>query len=281
MRGWPALLHQTAHQAVAELLRLDPENRIGGMARVVLEAAEAEGIKPSGRQPGSEGKTVRERRAERAADKLALQRRAAEIYATGLSLIETGKRVGHSAAWVSDALMVLGIKARQQGPHSGTIDPERVERIRQWRAEHPPKTLDWIGAQLQISRERVRQLCAANGIDSSWNSELDERQLQAVAEYLAGASLEFVAEAYQVGTSAVRNWVIRAGHLPRLRQRRLGPETKAASAQAVQLYRQGFKAREIANKLGLPHPEMIYRLLAIGGIRPDRNSGAGQHRRVA
>lgn len=272
MPGLSALFHQTALRTLAELERIDPDNPTAAMARLVFESFDPNAILPT-----ATTETRREYFARRKRERAALDQQAAELYKSGKSLIEVGTTLGKSPGWVTDALIRTGTTTRPKGPRGHKIiDHDRVEKIRNWRAEHPPKTLEAIGAELHISRERVRQICAANGIDSSPSTELDERQLLAVADYLDGASLELVASKYEVGKSAVRNWICRAGHVPRHIGRRLAPETKAASERAVKLYRQGKKAREIAADLGLPHTEMIYRLLAIGGVAPDRNSGAGR-----
>jgi len=283
VRGWSALHHQTALRLLAETERLEPDNPIAAMARTIFECAADEGVKPSGRRPGGANATVRDKRALRKMQKLAEYRRAAELYQTGLSLVDVGKALGHSPGWVSSALLHLDVATRPQGPRGpnhGTQDLARIERLRAMRADG--LTLEQMGAAEQITRERVRQLCAVNGIDTSPNTDLDERQLQAVEAYMAGDSLELVAQTFEVGTSAVRNWLLKAGHVPRRRStRRPSPKTKADASKAAQLYRQGVKGVAIAAELGLPHPEMIYRLLAIAGVRPNRNHGAGSSRRLS
>jgi hypothetical protein len=279
VRGWSALLHQTALKLLAEVEHLDPNNAVAAMARAIFEASADEGIKPSGAPPGGELQTIRATRAKRAAEQRVEWRKAADLYLTGLSLLDVGKALGHSPAWVSNALLRCRVPSRPKGPHGGPRDPARIERIRQARAEG--KTLEQIGAAEHISRERVRQICAAAGVDTAPSHQLTDDQQQAVTEYLGGASLEFVAEKHQVGTTAVRNWVLRAGHEPRPRRRRVAAKTKAAAAKVAKLYDQGLKAREIAEAVGLHDPTMVYRLLAIAGVRPSRNSGAGSQRRLS
>jgi transposase len=272
VRPLAALLNQTARKVLAELERLDPDNPTAAIARLVFDSAEAEQL------PSSTAATQREYFDRRRVERAEADRKAAELYQSGASLLEVGRACGHSTAWVTCALARQGVAVRPRGhgPAPGfTRNPERIERLRAMRAEG--KTLEQMGAAEHITRERVRQLCKANGIDTSpLTAVLDERQLQAVADYLAGGSLEFVATKYGVGTGAIRDWVLRAGHVPRRRKRRIAPETQAASVKAASLYRQGLKASEIAEQLGLRDQAMIYRLLAIAGVTPDRNLGAGK-----
>jgi len=271
-------VHRAVHAVMAELGRLDPGNTTLAFARSVLDTPDA---RPGrGRPPGGLAQARRVRRAEKDADAI----RAAELYESGLPLVETAKAIGRSPGFVTGALQRQGIKARKAG---GTRpDLERVERIRAMRAEHPPRTLDEIGAALRITRERVRQICVQHDIPHAPPEQhLSARQLQAVQEYLGGNSLERVAAKYDVGAYALRNWILRAGFVPR------GPggqpiagskpvehsvETKQRARLVADLYREGRSLDEIAAAAGLKAPEMAYRLLAIEGVVPDRRRAGAQ-----
>jgi hypothetical protein len=77
---------------------------------------------------------------------------------------------------------------------------------------------------------------------------------------------------FHVHPGTLRNWIIRAGEKvrPSPKTTKRHPQTIANAERAAQLYQRGLTTREIATAVGLSKPEMIYRLLAIAGVRPTR-----------
>jgi transposase len=121
----------------------------------------------------------------------------------------------------------------------------------------------------------VRQWFKEAGV-STRRPELRADELAIVADYLSGTSLDLTASKASVSTYVVRRLVARAGHTlrPAKKNARRNPETVAKAERAAQLYATGMKAREIAAELGLCAPEMVYRLLAIAGVKPKRQHAA-------
>lgn len=277
MKGWTQLMQAAARDLLAEVKRVAPESPVAIRAETIFEVAEETGIKPSGRPPNAAGNERRETLMQRIAERDATDKEVAKLYASGLSLMEVGRRTGgHSTAWVTASLARTGTPTRPRGNNKTPPNLERIERMRAYRAEG--KTLEEIAAVEHISRERVRQICNSAGISTSPSSELTPEQHAAVEEYLAGGSLNLVSARYGVGSHALRNWVMRAGHVPRREPtRRSTAETKRRAERAAQLYRQGMKADEIAKALGFKKGEAIYRFLAIAGVKPDRQPTSGRH----
>jgi len=277
MKGWSQLMQAAARDLLAEVKRLAPNSPAAIRAETIFEVADETGVKPSGRRPNDNGEQRRQMLIQRIAERDETDKHVAELYLSGLSLLEVGKRSGgHSTAWVTASLARTGTATRPRGNYSHGNDPDRIERLRAMRAEG--KTLEEMGAAEHISRERIRQICQAAGIDTSPNYDLTPEQHAAVDEYLAGGSLNLVSARYGVGTHALRNWAIRAGHAPRRESsRRETEETKRRAERAARLYRQGMKADEIAKALGFNRGEQIYRYLAIAGIKPDRQPTSGRH----
>lgn len=276
MRGWPQLAHETTFALMDEVEKLDPDSPVLLRARIIFDVANALGIKPSGRHPNAGGETRREALARKIAERDASDADVKRLYLSGLSLLETGRRMGgHSSQWVTASLGRTGTPTRPAGNTHNLPDPARIARIRAMRVAG--KTLEQIGAVEHISRERVRQICNHAGIDTSLSDELDAEQLAAVDDYMRGSSLNVVSVKYGVGITAIRNWVIRAGHVPRRETRRLTTTTKQRAERAAQLYKAGEKTAAIAATLGYEKPETIYRLLAIAGVKPNRKAGAGRH----
>lgn len=274
MKGWGTLHQQAAERVMNELERLDPANVTLQFARSVFNAARDDGIRPSGRPPSKAASLKREQALEKRQEQARLDRAISELYESGESMIAAGARFGVGQTRVAAALARLHVPPRPTGkPRNEGVDMARVDRIRQ--ARERGETLEQIGAKEQISRERVRQICRQFGIPTKANLELTDRQLEAVHRYLAGESLEFAAAAYDVGPSTLRNWIIRSGHIPRPgRPNGHGPEMKRRAAQAARMYRKAEPIKAIAKRLGLQKPEMVYRLLAIDGCKPNRHQRA-------
>lgn len=263
-----------ARALMDELERVKPDSPVLTRARLTFDIAEETGVKPSGRPVTTQQEARREVALRKIAERDESDAEVKRLYEAGLSLIEVGKRMGgHSTAWVTASLFRTGTPSRPRG-NTRQRDPERIERLRAMRDKG--MTLEEMGAAEQITRERVRQICTTAGIDTSINLELTDEQRAAVAEYMAGDSMNEVAVRYGIGTHALRNWILKAGHVPRKQpSRRDTPEIKQRAKRAARLYQRGMKGSDIAKALGLPKSEMIYRLLAIAGVHPNRNPGSG------
>jgi transposase len=132
-----------------------------------------------------------------------------------------------------------------------------------------------IGKRFAITRERVRQIFVREGIDTTLRP-LSAEQEAAVADYVAGASLDQAACKAGVSAHSMRGWIIRAGHKVRPSKKARRAATVANAERAAQLYQSGAKMAEIAAAIGLRKPEMVYRLLAIAGVRPNRHAASRQ-----
>ena len=270
-KQWGQLYHAAAFELMAEVERLDPESLVLAKARRTFEIGETLGIRARGRPTSEAAQRHRDALIERIAERDRVDERVATLYTGGCSLLSTGKAIGKSPGWVVNSLDRQGIPARPRGGASAAIssqDMQRVARIKRWREEG--QNLEEIGSRLNLSRERVRQICIRNGIDTKRSEELKPEQKQAVAEYVAGSSLNEVAERHGASTPALRNWILRAGYMPRSKPHCHSEEVKRRASRVAMLYQQGHSAKRIADEVGLAKAEMIYRYLAIAGVHPNR-----------
>lgn len=205
-------------------------------------------------------------------DKMELYRKIAARYQDGLAMGKVAAEFGVSVSTVQTALKGLGVPARPKGPnHSMVRDMERDRLVREmW---EQGKRASEIGHHFKITRERARQLLIRMGIDPG-KPNLTPEQKAAVARYVAGESLIYVAESIGVNHITLRKWVEKAGEKvrtkPRYHGRRRLEITNENAKRAAELYKEGKLAREIAEELGIVAPEAIYRLLAYAGVKPDR-----------
>lgn len=258
------VLLDTLATVIAELERLDPASLVAARAQGVLEGFRAAPL-------GTRG-SVKIGRPKKAATDSDFE--MARLYSDGLTVERVAKHMGVSTGTVRAALRRTGTPARKWRPLGAAgiqkHNEERVERIREMRAIG--QTLEEIAAVECITRERVRQLCVKAGIDTQ-QRPLTPEEAAAVQLYLDGASLDLAAERLGRSAHGMRSLLFRAGHKPRpapkLRQR--SPETIAKAERACEMYRAGFSTPEIAAKLQLRAQPMVYRLLAIGGVKPDRH----------
>lgn len=245
-----------------ELERVDPQNVVAARTRGLLDA----------RQMGLH--TTDRHIANRAPLPQVDEQLVCRLYQDGNSLLATAKAAGIGHQSVITILNRNGIPVRARGRQLQAFqkpqDRARIERIRAWRAEG--KTLEEIGAELRITRERVRQLCLKAGIDTS-QKELTPEQKAAVAEYVAGESMEHVAARHGSHPHTLRNWVLREGFAirPSPKTSKRDPETLKKAEQAAELYRAGKTIAEISRACGYgSNGGPVYRLLAIAGVKPNR-----------
>jgi Mor family transcriptional regulator len=197
------------------------------------------------------------------------------MYKSGMSMLDVATQARCSLTHVQSVMKRLGIKPRPQGPRTGTRhpahDPERVQKMVVLHDQG--QTLEEIAQQFRITRERVRQILIAAGVDTS-QRPLTERELAAVQEYVDGSSIIQVAERYGVGIHTMKNLILRAGEKvhPVLKRRERMPKTMRDAKIAAELYRKGKTVKEIAAAIGRQDRSggTVYRLLAIAGVRPTR-----------
>ena len=203
------------------------------------------------------------------AEKLARYRHLAAAYDGGLTFEQVRLQHGASPDTVRKACELNGVRIRNQGERKGGRykDDGRIAQMIEMRARGA--TLEEIGAALRITRERARQIFATAGVDTS-ERPLNDTERAAVARYVAGDALDLAAASINVSTHTMRRLLQRAGEKPRPSKRKMSDTMAERSVVAARMYREGRKTKEIAAELGYSKPEMIYRLLALAGVRPCR-----------
>lgn len=252
-------LWETLGQLTSEVERIDPQSVVAARVRGILTVREM-ATSVGDRHP-------RSKKAER-------DDNIASAYLAGASIEDVALQSGHCVSTVRAALRRRDVRVRtggeqQRAPHK-QANQARVGRIRAMRAEG--KTLEEIGNTEHITRERVRQICAKNGIDTSIDARpLRPEELAIAAEYVAGESLHVVAERHQLTLGQLRYLIVKSGNevRPSRRTPKHSPSTLARAQQAAQLYAEGKSTAEMQQALGVKAPS-TYRLLAIAGVSPSR-----------
>lgn len=242
----------------------------GVSSETIYRVTRAHGIKPGSARPrGPRG---------RHADKYVA---IAEAYEAGKTLLECEAEFGVGQEVIKKALRAFNVAVRPKGTRfttsAGKGGCERMAQIMAMRAEG--KTLEQIGAVLNITRERVRQLVVKAGLSNEFAKRpLSTEQKAIIQEYANGLGLVLTAEKLGVSLGVTKKWLLQEGIelRPANRFARRSAVTTANAERAAQLYQQGHKGREIAAILGMKKPASVYRLLAIAGIRPTRNPAAGR-----
>lgn len=169
-------------------------------------------------------------------------RRAAE---SGMSYGEAAGAIGANPAYLSVRAKHLGVKLRDRRgvPMRGRKNVERIARIRELAAQGLSQST--IAAQEGISRERVRQFCNREGIDTiSGRQDLDLRDR--IAELASeGLTTTEIAHRLERKPSAVSAAAKSIGiSLPR-------PEKPSPVAEQIrQMAADGMTRREAAEALG-------------------------------
>lgn len=261
----PNILRDTLASVLVELERLDPQSLVAARAQGVLAAfAPPERPAPYRKPPKSHRPLIIKQRDQDIAD----------AYSSGLTMKQVADKLGCGHHVVQYTLKKLNAPTRKPGttwsPSKVTVANEaRIERIREMRAQG--KTLEEIGAVERVTRERIRQLCVKAGIATP-RPELSPVELEAVARYVAGDSLELAASSISRSTHSMKRMIAQAGHSirPAPKQRNLNARTIQNAERVAALYQQGLTCREIAERVGFKKPEQIYRLLAIAGLKANR-----------
>lgn len=249
-----SVMRDTLASVLVELERLDPNSLLAAHGRGVLLGSGW--VADHRSKPGP--KVNHEQDAAMAAD-----------YVSGMSLIQVGSKYGTCPSTVIHSLHRTGTATRPRGRAKvNRADPRLADFMaRRDRGE----TLTEIAAAYKVSRERVRQIFAKAGLETSLESKpLTADQTAAVARYLAGDSLELAAATAGVNPMTLRGWIVKSGSEPRAPTSRRKPETLAKAERAAQLYQRGVTMAGIAKELGLSKPEMAYRFLSLAGVKPNR-----------
>jgi hypothetical protein len=287
-----AALQRLIEDTIIELEEITPETAPRLAGQLYQELARIRAYRTQSRALVGD---LQPRREETHADLVArqqMERKAAreerdakivELYQSGMTMLEIAKEMGCSQGPVVGALNRHDIPRRSQGSRKGynlTKSRERAELIRKRREEG--HTLEEIGRELGITRERVRQLCITHEI--STDPVLRPEQLEAAKRYAEGIeSALMVAEVYGVGVVTLKGWVTRAGYeiKPADTKRKRIPRkeiTMERAARAGELYKSGMRIADIAAELDLPAPEMVYRYLHIAQVPCDRLASARRRR---
>lgn len=201
----------------------------------------------------------------------------AAMYLSGMSLYDLGVHFGRAHTWARNVLKRVGVPIRKRGSgskfprgHIKEASARTKEMIELWNLG---KTLEQIGHNYGITRERVRQLLIREGIDTT-NRPLTPEQKRFVQEYVNGRSLTEVAARAKSNPDTVRGWLRKEGVpvRPSRKQRKIQPQTKENAKLAAQWYREGVSVEEIGKRLGYQSKSggSVYRLLAYAGVKLDR-----------
>lgn len=245
-------------------------DEFGVSYETIYRIASAHGIKPGGRPRGPKPKGFEKYPA------------IAEAYEAGETLLGCSAKFGVGVPVVQRALLAHNVTVRTKGSgaqlvNSGVGGAERIASIMAMRAEG--KSLEQIGAVLNVTRERVRQLVVRAGLSDEFAKRpRSAEQLAILREYADGLNLNATAEKLGVSTGMVKKWLIQESIAirPSPKFPRRNVKTTENAERAAALYRKGLKGREIAETLGLNAPEQIYRLLAMSGVKPTRKPGSGR-----
>jgi ribosomal protein S13 len=253
------ILLQTLAGVIAELVRLDPQNLVAARAIGVLEAAPLMAAPRRGRVPQPPNIT---------------DAKIAARYAAGATLLDLASEFEIAVDTARRAIVRAGGIIRRQGPtdHRKPEDhPLFTQMKAMWEGGNSMKA---IGDACGVSRERVRQILTKAGIHATGEPKrLTSDELAAVHRYFdEDLSLSGAAHAAGFSEFKMARLIRRAGYEPRKANRRMKDETAAKAARAADLYKRHVKIVEIAKDLKLRSPELVYRYLAIAGVKPDRQN---------
>jgi DNA-binding CsgD family transcriptional regulator len=258
-----ALLRETVARLIAEIERLDPTNMEAAKASGVMSALELV------RVPSPIVRTPKPPRQPTDRD-----RAIAAKYGAGATLLEVAAEFKVARNTARDAIVRCGVSIRSQGQrHSSKDSRPNPKLARMIELRSTGMNLSEIGAAVGLTRERVRQVFVKAGIPTTQaDAPLTEAEKRCVEMYLSGDSLSVAAEHNGLSENRARAIILRSGHkLRRANRKGHSEETLAKAQRAATLYNAGWVNRRIAEELGLPKPEMVYRLLAIAGAKANRH----------
>jgi transposase-like protein len=279
MKDRIAALDLMVREAVEELKSVKPDSQVLTSLQGKLDILDNVPTKVNGKSELLEIKLAQKTEREEAQRRIVeaeLTKKAAraeeyskiaEAYKSGKTMLEVGRDFKVSPYTVQKALTYHGVKARKQGIKAGlnTKNKERAKLIEE--RLNDGKTMADIARELQITRERVRQICVKAGIDTE--HRLTTEQKVAVFEYVETLdSVEFVAMKHGVHPSTLKNWITKAGYevRPGPKFAHAHPITRERSKIAAELYGKGMKVDDIAAHLSLKKGTQVYRLLNFAGV---------------
>lgn len=207
----------------------------------------------------------------------------AEMYEGGASILACATAFGVGQPLVRRALEARGVAVKSQGGAIGSrtkwaaARKAKIDAIMALRAEG--KTLEEIGSVLRITRERVRQIVVQEGRAEEFAERpISPEQAAILEEYRNGANLTTVATKLGASHHVTKSLLTRAGIPIRPASKLMAARKSRAefAERIVERYQAGETAADIASAVGLKSPAQIYRYLAIAGVKPTRNLGAGK-----
>ncbi len=253
-------LTQALRAVCADLAQHDPNAASLHFARGVMAAGsirEFKGPRPP-REPRPP-KNYTGKHADKAKDIVA-------AYCAGSSALDVATRFGCDPALVRRMVVEAGEAMRPPSRASEKAPSPRIEQIMAMRAAG--KTGEEIGEALGITRERVRQIVIKEGMFQQYaDRPFRPEEITAFEEYKAGAPLGIVAAMLGVTPDTAKKKLIAAGVELRPKPRANSAESARRVQEASALHREGLKPRAIAEAMGLPHLEYVYRYLAKAGIK--------------
>lgn len=258
------VLAQALRAVCDDLEKHDPQAPSLHFARGVL--AGCKGVRVVGVSREQPKRGYRGKYAEHAAG-------MAADYQAGMTLFDVAQKFGCAPSVVRLLVSAEGVEIRPPGAKHmkrGDTDP-RVPQFMAMRAAGA--TGAEIGRAFGITRERVRQLIEKAGKHDEFHVRpFKPHEIEALEEYRAGQSLDYVAAKLGVNSSTARGYLTRHG-IPIRPSRKLMKQREERDRLAAQIagrYRAGENVADIARAFGFKKPEQIYRYLAVAGVKPAR-----------
>ena len=179
-------------------------------------------------------------------------------YAEGrMSIVEMSARCGIKATWIAKHLGIAKYSQRTPPLNPTKAAAARHKAEQMLTAYNSGATLEMIGAEYGITRERVRQLLAIHCPD--YKPTKAHRAPDVVEKNRAARE---------------RQSVRREAIAERKNKRRMEYDRRARIV--VDLYQKGHKVADIADVVGLPNRESVFRYLKYMGVPASRHSKSTQ-----
>jgi len=188
-------------------------------------------------------------------EKQARREAMAEDYRSGMTLLEVAAKHGCAADTVKSACLEYGVPIRPQGERKhATADPRLPQMIEM---HNRGMTLVAIGAELKITRERVRQLFVKAGFDHSQRPPTPEER-EVVEAYIAGENIGVSMARLGVSAARFRHLIARCGHVPRQKERRNAEIVDERARRTAEMKRAGKSYAEIVAEMGFKNVSAVY-----------------------
>lgn len=207
-------------------------------------------------------------------------------YEAGGTLTTIADAHGVALSKVRRLLAAAGTDIRSRGRPAQPVPGNHERSVAMARLYRGGKTLEEIGVEYGVTRERVRQILRKIGVESlglrkehvRQPDPLTEAQLQAVELYQADVRPREIEARLGVTIPQIHAALKRLG----IKRKSQGawlvrPDDEQITAEVARLYRSGLSAREIAARVdGVNFPETIYRYLSKAGVATRRPGKRGQ-----